>query len=611
MSDAIDRVHYVSQLFGITLIMNSKRKAFLLNKYQTALNAAITASNDTRLNSPEKLFSAINSLDPCPKGKYTDWLIRRIFDGDILVPDTLGSTFHDLNSELAIALKAFHKHKQFLPIKDINRLPSTRSLVELTTSSSGSELPISNRAKKKKYKEHLLENGDIECLHKSKVCTLYKINTKEGAVFLGRGTRWCTAGGEHNSFDQYHNDGPLYVLIDNKGDKYQLHFPTGLLCDENDCLISPIVAGSYFHAVRRDLEENLPDFSFKALISSEILGIKHCLKFLTDNESGIKYIPQELLTIELFQKLIPSNGKFLKHMPKEMVTKELCINAVRNDGDSIEYVPEKILDYQICLLAVKESGVSLQYIPKKLISYELCYESLQLYFSGFSFVPDKFKTDELIAKALMTKPSLVQEIPPEKISSEVYYLIAEHKPEVYDLIAEHNPEYLIDLPPEHLTDELTTKLIHHDNVFPSMPYTLKTYDVCFEAVTQNILNITHIPTYILLSTRFLEEFIRTPKFSLKLINVFIQDPILCELAVTKDGMELEFISPKLKTKELIYTAIEENIHALYFLSGDDWDLELCKYAISLSDEAYQYIPERFKRLIPYSKFEDNNDDYFY
>jgi len=58
--------------------------------------------------------------------------------------------------------------------------------------------------------------------------------TQEASCELGRGTKWCTAAAKDNMFDQYSEDGPLYVWRDKNGKKYQFHFETAQFMDSKD-----------------------------------------------------------------------------------------------------------------------------------------------------------------------------------------------------------------------------------------------------------------------------------------------------------------------------------------------------------------------------------------
>lgn len=61
--------------------------------------------------------------------------------------------------------------------------------------------------------------------------------TKEASCYWGKGTRWCTSGDVYNIFNHYNDIGPLYIWIDDTGDRYQFHFHTFQFMDKNDSAI--------------------------------------------------------------------------------------------------------------------------------------------------------------------------------------------------------------------------------------------------------------------------------------------------------------------------------------------------------------------------------------
>jgi ankyrin repeat protein len=68
--------------------------------------------------------------------------------------------------------------------------------------------------------------------------------TVEASIFYGKGTKWCTSAKDEddNMFDEYNDDGPLYVIIPKHPtrpqEKYQLHIATITFMDEMDEEIS-------------------------------------------------------------------------------------------------------------------------------------------------------------------------------------------------------------------------------------------------------------------------------------------------------------------------------------------------------------------------------------
>ena len=171
---------------------------------------------------PAEAYDKLESADPTPNKEYLQWMIR-MFSRKLLKEEDIYKLEGDL--------KAFHKHKRRLPAasRDINRIKSPRDLYELVRpllgAGTGRELRREERRKLDK---------DIKVLYDGPKGKLYVPMTEKASCFLGRGTRWCTAADKHNAFMEYSSKGPLYVLINRKGEKFQIHVPSGSIMDDED-----------------------------------------------------------------------------------------------------------------------------------------------------------------------------------------------------------------------------------------------------------------------------------------------------------------------------------------------------------------------------------------
>jgi hypothetical protein len=77
---------------------------------------------------------------------------------------------------------------------------------------------------------------DVEIVFSTVNVFVYMPKTKEGAIYYGRNTKWCTAAQNNNMFDYYNKKGSIYI-IQSKHDpliKYQLHNEANEFKDNKD-----------------------------------------------------------------------------------------------------------------------------------------------------------------------------------------------------------------------------------------------------------------------------------------------------------------------------------------------------------------------------------------
>jgi hypothetical protein len=147
----------------------------------------------------------------------------------------------------------FYKVKEYLRlfVKFINRIDSNkRDISKYNTiqdlysvvkdfENNEDDITTSKTSEIKKIKEE-----ELDLVFSNSSWSVYVPLTERASCLIGKGTQWCTAAEKSNNmFDHYNGQGKLYVLI-NKDDnsKYQLHFESNQLMDEND----REVAASYF-----------------------------------------------------------------------------------------------------------------------------------------------------------------------------------------------------------------------------------------------------------------------------------------------------------------------------------------------------------------------------
>ena len=167
-------------------------------------------------------ISIINYFKQQLGNKYLQWVVRQYASGDFKLEDV---------SRVKQALKQFQQKQRVLPIKDINQY---RSVADLEDAVEDTEEVKSKRQQKQEIKT---EGADV--VMKGSDGTVVKLKTKEAACYYGKGTKWCTAANNNNMFDEYNDEGPLYVFIGNDGRKFQFHFRTDQFMDEQDNDVDP------------------------------------------------------------------------------------------------------------------------------------------------------------------------------------------------------------------------------------------------------------------------------------------------------------------------------------------------------------------------------------
>ena len=136
-------------------------------------------------------------------------------------------------------IKQFTQAKSRLPQKDINQY-TFRSLEDKMDEIFSVEL-----GKNKPEQQTFKVPGDTKVLYNGPLGLLVIPETHEASCILGKGTKWCTTSTDSTPFDEYTEDGPLYIWRDKNGEKYQFHFASAQFMDSGDNPISHSLL-SYF-----------------------------------------------------------------------------------------------------------------------------------------------------------------------------------------------------------------------------------------------------------------------------------------------------------------------------------------------------------------------------
>ena len=209
-------------------------------------------NNINSMESPQKaaemiLQNQIEVGDPTKQKKYTQALARMYANGLIKWED-VGSTMRDYLTKftkLAVKKKLNPEHTDF------NRFKDLKSFYDAVDTYPDPE--EDQEVKDKGEAKEVFNNGEVRII---------RPDNEQAACYYGQGTRWCTAARDHNMFDRYNTDGPMYIILPKNpkydGEKYQFHPMSDQYMNEKDYEVSPQ------ELVNRFPSEEFKEFLFKA-----------------------------------------------------------------------------------------------------------------------------------------------------------------------------------------------------------------------------------------------------------------------------------------------------------------------------------------------------------
>jgi len=177
----------------------------------------------TNYHSLEIVFNKILSADPTQNKEYAQWIFKQFLSENVTLED-----LYKVHDDLVV----FHQYKHLIRQKDINKYESPVEVWSVIKPIVDQTLKSKKQVKKTEIEEI---RKDIDVLYNGPEGKIYIPKTEEASCLLGRGTRWCTAATKsRNAFRSYFDQGPLYIIFLNDGQKFQFHFQTNQFMDEED-----------------------------------------------------------------------------------------------------------------------------------------------------------------------------------------------------------------------------------------------------------------------------------------------------------------------------------------------------------------------------------------
>lgn len=316
---------------GYNLVESEQKVNWILSQPKLVQNLENRIKLDSRVPeniTPEKLLRNFDSSSTAI-GKFLPWVTKMYLQNQFDYSD-LDFVDHYLNR--------FIKDTNKLEKKDINQY---KSLNELLNALQDVKYIKGSREAKRDAK------SSAEKVYEDNKWIILIPRTKEAAMYYGKGTKWCTSATNHNEFNFYNSEGPLYIIINksNPSEKYQFHFESYQFMNSEDKDID----------LKQFLKEN-PEIKkfFRSFMnfdkrnpvnwiwfSADELGYNYCLNILKNNGWGLQYIPEELIDYNM------------------------CSEVIENGDSALAFVPEKFKDYNLCLKAVKIDKYELISVPEK------------------------------------------------------------------------------------------------------------------------------------------------------------------------------------------------------------------------------------------------------
>lgn len=200
-----------------------QRAKFILDKFGPAWQGLPGYS------SIEQFIQKVATSDPTAKGVYMPWIARLAIQKPEL------NRAEDLD-RVGNDLRAFEQFKPKIANKDINAYKSFDELYNVIEPFLVKRPPTPEEKKAARDAAKLAKvKGGIIDVYQGAEGWVKVPTTKDAAKFLGQNTRWCTAAGSNNMFDNYNSRDRLFVIYDKASKKrFQLHIEDGQFANEAD-----------------------------------------------------------------------------------------------------------------------------------------------------------------------------------------------------------------------------------------------------------------------------------------------------------------------------------------------------------------------------------------
>lgn len=192
------------------------------NHIAQSLSTELVARYKSETNEDVAAREVVNRLmkaDPSQQSKYIGWVAQMYAKGQFKITEV---------TRIKHELAEFDRVNAKLEAKSISQYSTVNQLCQALAPHHHDDIKegLDNN------RERMYAESDV--IHKGNDFTILSPRTEAAAAYFGRGTKWSTASSmpgaegeeESSKFNEYHSQAPVYIMMDTKGNKYQMWFPS-------------------------------------------------------------------------------------------------------------------------------------------------------------------------------------------------------------------------------------------------------------------------------------------------------------------------------------------------------------------------------------------------
>lgn len=321
------------------------------------------------------------------------------------------------------------------------------------------------------------------------------------------------------------------------------------------------------------------------------------------------------ISVEVTTELLKNRPKILEYIDNQ--TYEMCYNAIKSDATVIRYA--KVLSQELCDYAYSVDKNAFKHIPSGFRSYEMCLDAVQYNGMFLDDVPKVHMNNEIAFVAILNKSSAIKFV--LNPTEEMCYLslkdnalniahIDNPTDEMYLLAAAQNPYYYQKIKDKSIIDDKICLIRTNPESIADMPDA--PYEYYVEAVKKSWKCMKYMPEKYQTEEFCIPIVTNNPEVMEFIIN---QTPLLCDIAVSKNGLSLkhihfnnitetlcysavlsvaialEFVPEEFQTELVIYTALNKNVNCFKHIITKT--IELCEYSFNKDKYVFSQIVEFF------------------